>query len=295
MTGFGDAARTVDGIHYAVDIRSLNNKYFKAVFRLPEFIASVEAELDAVLRKRIGRGSITLSAKITVQEARAAATVDQDALSAYLENLEALQQRFESGPASLNIDLSTLLTLPGVLKSFEQDVDALDRAKSVLCELADEACDRLMEMRQCEGKALASELSDQRDVIRERLKTIEQRAPEVVEAYHHRLRTRIDELTAKAEMDVSQGDLLREVALYADRSDIREEVQRLGGHLDHFEQIIAEADGEPSGRTLDFLAQELLREANTIASKSNDSVISRAVVEAKSAIDRIKEQVQNVE
>jgi len=295
MTGYGDAARTVDGIHYAVDVRSLNNKYFKAVFRLPEFIQAAEAELDAVLRRKVSRGSITVSAKITVQEARAAASIDQDVLSAYLENLENLQQRFEAGPAELSIDLSTLLTLPGVMRTFEQDAEALAQAKAVLVELAGEACDRLLEMRRSEGKALARELADQRDVIRSRLKTIEQRAPEVVDEYHQRLRTRIDELTAKAELEVNQGDLLREVALYADRSDIREEVQRLGGHLDHFEQIIKDADGEPSGRTLDFLAQELLREANTIASKSNDAAISRAVVEAKSAIDRIKEQVQNVE
>jgi len=295
MTGFGDAARTVDGIHFAVDVRSLNNKYFKAVLRLPEFISSAESELDAVLRKRISRGSLTLTVKITIQEARAAATIDDDALAAYLDNMQALQDRFKDSPAQLNIDLPTLLTLPGVMRSFDQDIDKLERAKAVLIELTNEACDRLLAMRCSEGKALGDELASQRDLIRGRLKSIEQRAPEVVEEYHQRLRTRIDELTAKAELDTHSGDLLREVALYADRSDIREEVQRLGSHLDHFEQIIADAGGEPSGRTLDFLAQELLREANTIASKSNDAVISRAVVEAKSAIDRIKEQVQNVE
>src|SRR5690606_38737272 len=113
--------------------------------------------------------------------------------------------------------------------------------------------------------------------------------------YHQRLRARIDQLMARAELKLNKTDLIREVAVFADRADISEELQRVAGHLQQFEQIICGGDNEPAGRTLDFLAQELLRESNTIGSKSNDATISKAVVELKSAIDRIKEQVQNVE
>ncbi len=117
----------------------------------------------------------------------------------------------------------------------------------------------------------------------------------MVEEYHQRLRQRIDQLLAKAQLEVSQLDLIKEVAVYAERCDVSEEVQRVKAHLDQVEQILERSTSEPIGRTLDFLAQELLREANTIGSKSNDAQISRLIVEIKGAIDRIKEQVQNVE
>ena len=145
------------------------------------------------------------------------------------------------------------------------------------------------------AKAMAEELAHHRQLIRNRLEVRLERAPQVIEEYHQRLRSRIAELTARAELPVAEQDLIREVAIFADRADIREEVTRLRAHLDHFEKIVASDDQEPAGRSLDFLSQELLREANTIASKSNDAEINRAIVEVKGAIDRIKEQVQNVE
>ena len=150
-------------------------------------------------------------------------------------------------------------------------------------------------MRDVEGQALADDLKKQRASIVEHLDTVAQRAPQVVEEYHQRLQNRVNDLLARAELNVAESDLLREVAIFAERSDIAEEVSRLNGHLEQFDQMLANADGEPAGRSLDFLAQELLREANTIASKSNDATISRAAVQIKGAIDRIKEQVQNVE
>ena len=109
------------------------------------------------------------------------------------------------------------------------------------------------------------------------------------------MRARIDQLLARAELQINEPDLIREIAIFAERSDISEEISRLVGHLEQFDDIVQTNDNEPTGRTLDFIAQEMLREANTIASKSNDGQISRAVVEVKAAIDRIKEQVQNIE
>jgi uncharacterized protein (TIGR00255 family) len=150
-------------------------------------------------------------------------------------------------------------------------------------------------MRVAEGHAVARDLGVQLKAIQSRLLDIAHRAPVVTEEYHQRLRARIDDLMARAQLRVDEKDLIREVAVFAERADISEEIKRITGHLEQFDQIMAAQDGEPAGRTLDFVSQELLREANTIASKSNDVVISRAVVEVKGAIDRIKEQVQNVE
>jgi len=126
------------------------------------------------------------------------------------------------------------------------------------------------------------------------LEVIIARAPLVIDEYHQRLRSRIEELMAKAKLKFDEQDLLREVAVFAEKVDIAEEAARTKQHLHHFEQILSNQSEEPAGRTLDFLTQELLREANTIASKSNDAAISRAIVEVKGAIDRIKEQAQNV-
>lgn len=293
MTGFGDAATQVDGIHYAVELRSLNNKYFKASLRLPEPLAGLEAELESALRKRIGRGSVTLTVKFRISDAHAASSVNEPALLAYLDHLETIHAKIQD--QSVHIDLTALLALPGVLQPSEDEDAMLTSARPVLLKLVNEACDRLTEMRIKEGEALAGELLAQGEVIRDRLEQIQKRAPLVVQEYHQRLRNRIDELMAQAKLKLDEHALIREVAVFADRADICEEITRTAGHLEQFKQVINANKNQPSGRTLDFLAQELLREANTIASKSNDAEISRAAVEVKSAIDRIKEQVQNVE
>jgi len=146
-----------------------------------------------------------------------------------------------------------------------------------------------------EGKLIAEDLAKQCRQIDTLLVEIRKRAPEVIEAYHQRLRLRIDELLARAQLKIEEKELIHEVAVFAEKADISEEISRLSAHMEQFDQIIGSTDGNPAGRTLDFVAQELLREANTISSKSNDTQISRAIVEIKGAIDRIKEQVQNVE
>lgn len=142
---------------------------------------------------------------------------------------------------------------------------------------------------------LVDDLTAQRDMIAERLEKIAERAPHVVTEQERRLRSRIDGMLQEAGLSVEPVDLIREIATYAERTDIAEEVTRLRGHIDQFSDLLGGNDGRPVGRTLDFLAQEMLREANTIASKSPDSLISRLIVEVKGSIDRIKEQVQNVE
>jgi uncharacterized protein (TIGR00255 family) len=291
MTGFGVASAEVDGARYVVEVRSLNSKYFKALVRLPEDLQGLEGELEPVLARRLSRGSVVLTVRFSDVSADAAARINAKALRQYLEQL---QSAAGSGQGDLNIDMGAVLSLPGVVISDTGEA-LIERARPVLLGLVDEACMRVLAMRSREGVTLHDELHKHRRQIADRLAVIGRRAPEVVVQYRLRLRERIDALLAESSSALRDEDLIREVAVYAERSDITEEVARLQGHLEQFAEIIDAADEEPSGRTLDFLSQEMLREANTIASKCLDVEISREIVEVKGGIDRIKEQVQNVE
>jgi uncharacterized protein (TIGR00255 family) len=293
MTGFGEAATQAEGVHYALELRSVNNKFFKASMRLPDAIQGLEAELESQLRKKVQRGSFTLAVRMRASDAHAASRVNEEAVLAYLDHLETIHAKVPDRTA--HIDLTELLSLPGVLTPAEDESTITAKARPVLMQLLDEAVQKLDAMRVSEGKSLAEDLLSQGQVIQQRVEQIRERAPQVVEQYHNRLRQRVNELIDKAELRVSEQDLVKEVAVFADRIDISEELSRMNGHIEQFQQTIESENHGPAGRTLDFLAQEMLREANTIASKANDAQISRGSVEMKSAIDRIKEQVQNVE
>jgi len=295
MTGFGEAARQVGADHYAVELRTLNNRYFKASLRLPDELMALEAELEVRLRHRIARGSVTLSVKLRQADANAACQVNTAALRVYLDQLADILNHGQDADKVPPADLSSLLQLPGVLIPRDEQLSLAERSRPIIIELLDEAFEGMTQMRQTEGQAIADDLVRHRQLIRDRLEVIAQRAPGVIDEYHQRLRGRIDELLAKAQLQVDKIELIREVAVFAERSDISEEIARLKGHLDQFEQIAASDGPDPVGRTLEFLSQEMLREANTISSKSNDGPISRAIVEVKGAIDRIREQTQNIE
>lgn len=292
MTGFGEASTHRDGVQYALELRSLNGKYFKASIRLPDELQGLEAELEAELRRRLTRGTVTLIGRWTDTSEHAALEVNHNALSRYIEQVKRAPQ-IKAG--EVRLDLAPLLALPGVLQAPAEDESRLHAARGAMMELLDQACAQLVAMRAREGELVLADLRSHAELIAQRLAHIAQRTPKVVEEYHQRLRQRIDSMLKDAGLSVEPADLIREIAVFAERSDIAEEVMRLGGHMEQFHDLIACDGGRPVGRTLDFLAQEMLREANTIASKSNDAEIARDIVEVKSAIDRIKEQVQNVE
>jgi uncharacterized protein (TIGR00255 family) len=197
------------------------------------------------------------------------------------------------GVGEARIELGALLALPGVTQEPRDETDEIARHGDVIRLLTAEAINKLNSMRQREGNSLFNDLMKHKQVIASELSEIRTRAPSVIEEYHKRLTSRVNELLRKAELQVSQGDLLKEIAVFAERADISEEIHRLTHHLDAFEAACR--SGEHAGRKLDFITQEMLREANTIASKANDADIGRRVVEIKGAIDRLKEQVQNVE
>ncbi|MCA9291390.1 MAG: YicC family protein [Phycisphaerales bacterium] len=291
MTGFGSASTEVGGSHYVVEIRSLNNRYLKVQVRLPEELQGLEGELESLVSKRLTRGSIVVTVRLADNSAEAAAKINVRAVERYLDQLLAVPRIDHD---STRVDLGTLLSLPGVIV-VDTGEDRLARAREALLGLAGEACDHLLVMRTREGGDLQAELHRHCDVIADRLEFITEHAPRVVTLYQDRLRQRMNMLLSEIGSEARDEDLLREVATFAERADIAEEISRLGGHLDHFRSIIDSDADDPAGRTLDFITQEMLREANTMGSKCLDGDIARRTVEIKGAIDRIKEQVQNVE
>jgi uncharacterized protein (TIGR00255 family) len=289
MTGFGEASAQQDGVHYFVEVRSLNSKFFKAAIRLPDAFQGLEAEMETALRRRVHRGTVTLTGSCT--DTSEAFEVNHVALERYIEQIRRAPSASKAGAS---IDIAALLNLPGVLQPPANEEARLHRARGAFLPLLERACDGLQAMREVEGKSLREELLNQRNLIAARLATISERAPSVVAEYEARLQSRIQTMLQAADLRVEPAELIREIAVYAEKTDIAEEISRLSGHIEQFSQLLDEAE-KPVGRTLDFLSQEMLREANTIASKSPNAEISRSIVEVKGAIDRIKEQVQNVE
>lgn len=289
MTGFGDASAERSGTHYAVEIRSLNNRFFKSVIKLPDNVSGLEPEVETLLREGLGRGSITYILKMRSDSAEAAYHINTHALSAYLEQL----QQIRGLGSTVSIDLASLVQLPGVCQEPRDETDEIARHGSVIRELTSIAITKLAAMRAREGQSLMADLLKHSKRIASHLAEIQKRAPLVIEDYHRKLTQRVNLLLSKAELQVNQADLLKEIAVFAERADISEEIQRLTSHLESFEHACK--TGEHGGRKLDFITQEMLREANTIASKANDAEIARHIVEIKGDIDRLKEQVQNVE
>ncbi len=292
MTGFGAAAADAEGCRFAVEVKSVNNRFFKATVRLPEELSTLEAEIEAAVSRRLGRGSVMVLVRFVPGGAVAAAEVNPDAARSALTALLAAL------PAELRdratVDLGALLAVPGVLRTDGVE-KIVEFARPVVLRLLDEACARVLEMRAREGESIRAELGRHGAILRDALAEIARLAPQASLAYQERLRTRMNTLLSEVGAVAAETDLLREVAVFAERSDIAEEVARLTGHLEQFDGVISPSQPEPAGRTLDFLSQEMLREANTIASKSQDVGIARRVVEMKTSIDRIKEQAANAE
>ncbi|HWL94024.1 MAG TPA: YicC/YloC family endoribonuclease [Phycisphaerae bacterium] len=292
MTGYGEARTSLEGVTYRVEIRSVNNRYFKATIKLPEPFQRFEAHVDKLLKTRLGRGSISFSLRIKDDSPVVAGRINATLLDEYARELSAVGKRYPEA----RLDLSRLLDAPGVLQEQDIDEDRLAVQYRTVESLANRAMDGVVAMRKAEGEALLRDMLERCAELRARLAQVQKRSPSVVADYQKRLQSRVQQLLDGMDgvkVDLHEDTLAREVAIFAERCDVNEELSRLASHLDQFAALCQSP--EESGRKLDFLAQELLREANTIGSKSNDAEIAKHVVEMKAAIDRIKEQVQNVE
>lgn len=290
MTGYGAAELAENGVAYSLEVRAVNHRYLKLSIKQPEHLQFLETEIEKQLRSRLGRGSVSYTLRTRSELQPGLRTFNMEAVQHYVSLLSSVTVPDGVTPS---IDLATVATLPGVCEGPELDEAARGKHAAVVTKLTDRALDAVIEMRAAEGKALRDDLQVCAAAIHKELERVAARAPVVIEEYHERLRQRVSVLVSAAKLELDADALTREVAVFADRADISEEIARLRSHLVQFDKICER--NHAAGRTLDFLTQELLREANTIASKSNDAEIARGVVEIKRWIDRLKEQVQNVE
>lgn len=290
MTGYGQIASEIDQINYAVEIRTVNNRYFKANMRIPEIASFAEDKVEKLLKENFSRGMINYTLKIKNLAPEDMVKIDNALLSSYIKQLKEIAADDET---ISQINLADLITLPGVVTAAEPDEQHAQKLQDAISKVTTEAIEKVKQMRGEEGKALLEDMQNHCQIIEEKLGIIESLMDSLIDKYHEKLEKRVDQLLKKAQLDIDQEMLAREVAIFAERSDISEEISRLKSHIAQFTQTCESNGG--AGKKLDFIAQEMLREANTIASKASDPNIAQCVVDIKCCIDRIKEQVQNVE
>ena len=290
MTGYGEAQGEADRVSYAVEIKTVNNRYFKTIIKLPELASFLEEDIDKLLRKNILRGTTNYVLRLKDASASTLFDIDEMALQAVVEKLS--RAGLSSGINGA-IDIGNLLNLPGIIQTALPDEKRAEQIRKLALQISQEALDKLKRMRATEGGYLEADIKKCCKTIEEDLEQIRSRSDIVIQEYAEKLKKRVNELLALAEIKIDEGILAREVAIFADRSDISEEIARLDSHLQQFDQCCQ--GNEQAGRRLDFISQEMLREANTIASKASDTDTTRYVVNIKCQIDRIKEQVQNIE
>lgn len=290
MTGYGDAEGVYDGVTYAVEIKTVNNRYLKTKIKVPEQVAFVEEDIDRLLRNELSRGSVNYTLRLKDISTEALFDIDQKGLESYARKLKKAADR---AGIKADIDLTGLLNVPGIIQPKEPDEEEAERIREFVKELSTDAIEKLKHMRAIEGEALAVDLRLHGSEIREYLSQITEKSDLLPVEYHKKLKRKVEKLLTDVKVEVDESILAREVAIYAERVDISEELARLESHIVQMDEALVSDD--LAGKRLDFLSQEMLREANTIASKASDTEIVHLVVDVKVRIDRIKEQVQNVE
>lgn len=288
MTGFGRAGGSGEAPFW-VEVRSVNHRYLDVSIRLPQGLAGLEPAVRERIASHLTRGRVEVIAVLRPQATDGGdrtVHVNRDLLRAYLEAArEAAQEWGGPGPS-----LDFLLQQPGVLV-VEEGAPDLDRLWASLCPVLDQALEQLVAMRRTEGERLGQDLRQRLEHVAALVGRMEEAAPRMVEHYRTRLAERVDGLVRRGDLDPNR--LEAEVLLFAERVDISEELVRARSHLVEFDRALQ--DGGPVGRRLDFLLQELLRETNTVGSKAQDGQIAAWVVDVKTELERMREQVQNLE
>ncbi len=289
MTGFGRGSFTDESLAIAVELKTVNNRFLDVNMRLPSEMQALESNFKRLISARLSRGRVEVNVQYDREEA-IVYELNRPLIEGYLRAIKEMQDEFAlSGEPDLNV----VARLPNVLLTKKAELeDAFSTAAENALNLA---LDDLEQMRESEGAMLQAEVSQRLDEIEKRLLPIEAEAGTIGEEYRLRLTKRIGEMLAKSEsqIEIDQGRLAQEIAYIADRSDISEEIARLRTHIEHFRTIMNEE--KEVGKRLDFLTQELNREANTITSKTNNMSVKENALQIKSEIEKIREQVQNVE
>ena len=289
MTGFGTAEGGVGGARVTIEVRSVNHRFFNPSIKLPSALGRWEAEVREALRRGIGRGAITVSARLE-SAADSGAAIDEQRFGEYVTRLRALQQRF--GMASDTLDVSAVLRLPDVVVAGGGDPTVGGNADELVA-IVDTALAALTAMREAEGTRLVAYLNERVASVEAALDRIAERAPQRLVEQRDRLRASVQEIAGGVAVDGQR--LEQEIAILADRLDVSEELSRFRSHIAAFRETIAGAPADGVGKRLGFLLQEMLREANTTGSKANDAAVVGDVVVIKEELERIREQVENLE
>lgn len=288
MTGFGAADGLVGSARVSVEIRSVNHRFFTPAIKLPSEFSKWESDVREILRKRVARGHVTLFARIGSDAGEAAPLVDEARLARYLAELREIKSRHSIAG---DLDIATVLRLPNLFGTASEDSDT--GTSEELVAVVSRAVSDLLRMRQSEGAQLGRYLEERLGELKKLLAHIDERAPKRLAEQHARLRDNVTQLLADRPLDDAR--IAQEIAILAERLNVAEELDRFEGHIAAFGETIRSGKSEPVGKRLGFLLQEMVREANTLGSKANDSAILSDVILIKEELERMREQVENVE
>ncbi len=291
MTGFGRSHFEAEGQHFEIEARSVNHRHLDFRIRLPQVLQALEPAARAFSQERLVRGKVDLNVALT--EAAGSTVrleVDADLAAQYVK---AARELAASHEMSAELDMGRLLSMPGVIRQVDEKLSG-DGAQEALCAGIDEALRALQSMQEEEGEKLNAEFTLALDHVVELVDWLETRSGEVLESSREKLKQRMDQFQSETG-SLDSARLHQEVVILTDRLDIREELVRLRSHVDQFRNVVGTCEvGQVVGRRLDFLLQEMGREANTVGSKANDAPIAHQVVELKTQLEKLREQVQNI-
>ncbi|MFN6401814.1 MAG: YicC/YloC family endoribonuclease [Planctomycetota bacterium] len=287
MTGHGRALQSSEGLSIEAEVRSVNNRFLKVTYKLHESLGYLENQIESLVREKLRRGSVHVLIRASGTANLSANKVSVATLKSYIDQARKAMEF----PDLMKVELGTALQLPGVL--IPNEGPDPEKVTNLTLSTVSQALDQLNRMRKVEGDQMAKEFMDVIGKVQCLSREIETRAPVVLSDYRKRLESRVKSALEELVPSIGEIDVLREVVQFSDRSDIREEIVRLNSHLQQFLTTIDQQDSQ--GRRLDFLTQEIARETNTIGAKANDATIAHQVVAIKTAIETVRELVQNVE
>ncbi|MDY4587775.1 MAG: YicC/YloC family endoribonuclease [Oscillospiraceae bacterium] len=288
MTGFGRGHRVLNGRDITVEIRSVNHRYYEFSSRLPRSLGYVEEKLKSLLQGRISRGKVEVSVLLSnVEAADEKITINHEIVKEYIDALRSVKEEFG---LTDDLSLSNILRIPDAFTVVKTETDEEQLWEDIRV-TAEEALEHFISMRENEGARMKQDILSRLDKIEEWVGVVETRSPQVVEDYRKRLYDKMCEVLSTTNID--EGRILLEAGIFSEKTAVDEETVRLRSHIAQFRSMLE--SGEPVGRKLDFLVQEMNRETNTIGSKVQDIEVTRIVVDQKSEIEKIREQIQNIE
>ena len=290
MTGYGDAVSETPEFVLIIDIKAVNNRFLKINSKICDEVSFLQVDLEEAVRKQLARGSIFFTIRFQPAKPSDLYQVNEDVVKKYADTVERLGKELNT---SEEIRLQDILALPGAIKADDTIIPEREKVLPVALDTMERALGKLVEMREREGKNLHDELENRCGKLDELMLEVKKNAPQALEDHFRKIEERTGVLLGEQKAGLSEGDILREAALLAERSDITEEIARMDSHLEQF--LGALTVDEPVGRKLEFICQEMFRESNTMGSKAPGNEVSKFVVEIKAEVDRVKEQVLNVE